>query len=764
MTTPIRFLLLLFFSGSIATSLGQAFTTLKSFGILTNVTGFDPRTTLVQGPDGMLYGTASEGEGNVRGTVFKLSPDGATFEVLKYFTNHNEGAYPGGDIAIAGIVLFGTTFEGGGDDYGTVFKLNIDGTGYSVLKSFTGTDGVRPSGLKLSGDMLYGITGGSTNGSVVFKMRKDGTDFAVVKEFPESGGEAVMGGLALSGSVLYGTTYVKATSGGWRIFKVNIDGTGFAVLKAVDFGNGPHSSLTLSDGVLYGTSHSGGSLGGGTVFRIKTDGTGYTVLKNFSLDGESYPWAGVILSDGVLYGATSWSGGGYGSVFKLNTNGSGYTALKEFAEGEGQPVAGLAMLDRALYGTTGGPSLGPQGRVFKVNPDGTGYAVLKLLKYSDTAYPRVGLTSSSNVIYGTTSGDVFKLNTDGTSFTVLTNLHGTYGLPNSVMILSGEVLYGTTYKFGISDSGFPPGHGTVFRVNTDGTGNRNLQTFTRGGPRGLASCGDMLFGALDGSDNSNYGVVFRMRMDGTDYTILKSFAGGEDGARPTSLMVSDGMLYGTSIGFDDSPSGTVFMMKTDGTGHVVLKRFTGGDDGAHPRHLTLSEGVLYGIADGGSRGYGTVFKLNTNGTGFTVLKYFDFGEEAAESTGPVISGRMLYGATSSTIFQLNLDGTGYSVLKYLSGKDGVWCKGITLVGKALYGTTADGGLLGEGTVFKIDLSAPRLSIRPLNESVVLSWSEPGFTLQAAPTPTGGYTNVPGATTPFTNSSTSGQRFFRLISN
>jgi uncharacterized repeat protein (TIGR03803 family) len=41
--------------------------------VLTNVTGFNPRSQLVQGPDGSLYGTTSSGEANAAGTVFSLN-------------------------------------------------------------------------------------------------------------------------------------------------------------------------------------------------------------------------------------------------------------------------------------------------------------------------------------------------------------------------------------------------------------------------------------------------------------------------------------------------------------------------------------------------------------------------------------------------------------------------------------------------------------------------------------------------------------------
>ena len=68
---------------------------LHSFGILTNVTGGYPQSGLVPGPNGTLYGTTSQGDGmwayTIKGTVFKIQPDGTGFTVLKYFTNRIEG-------------------------------------------------------------------------------------------------------------------------------------------------------------------------------------------------------------------------------------------------------------------------------------------------------------------------------------------------------------------------------------------------------------------------------------------------------------------------------------------------------------------------------------------------------------------------------------------------------------------------------------------------------------------------------------------------
>jgi uncharacterized repeat protein (TIGR03803 family) len=51
--------------------------------------------------------------------------------------------------------------------------VNTDGTGYAVLKHFTGGDGANPStGLTVSGSVLYGTTlaGGSWNNGTAFKI------------------------------------------------------------------------------------------------------------------------------------------------------------------------------------------------------------------------------------------------------------------------------------------------------------------------------------------------------------------------------------------------------------------------------------------------------------------------------------------------------------------------------------------------------------------------------------------------------------------
>jgi uncharacterized repeat protein (TIGR03803 family) len=208
----------------------QTFTTIKSFGILTNVTGANPQSTLVQGADGMLYGTATYGEGPVAGTVYRMQADGSGFTVLKFFTNYVEGVNPYPGLVLSGSALYGTTAHGGTGQVGTVFTLNTDGSGFTVLKNFTGSDGAHPyyAGPVLSGSALYGATysGGSSGYGVLFALNTDGTDYTVLHNFsgfPD--GASPNAALTLSGSVLYGTTENGGSSYSGTVFKIGTDGT-----------------------------------------------------------------------------------------------------------------------------------------------------------------------------------------------------------------------------------------------------------------------------------------------------------------------------------------------------------------------------------------------------------------------------------------------------------------------------------------------------------------------------------------------------------
>jgi len=386
------------------------------------------------------------------------------FNVIYTFTNSPGAGNWNSSLFLNSNTLYGTTYYGGSSSNGTVFKVNTDGSGYTLLKSFsalsnqpyqtqTNSDGAWPqAGLVLSNGILYGTTmnGGFYGGGTVFKIQTDGLGFGVLKHFPWQGGAVStntshpQADLVLVGNTLYGTSYYGGTSNTGTIFKLNTDGNGYAVLKSFSGnpqniylpsdGAMPYAGLLFDNGNLYGTTEGGGTLGYGTVFSISTNGSNYTVLKSFPGNGTGsnydgmLPVSGLVCHNGILYGTTQSGGTNtFGTVFSVSTNGGGYTVLKTFAgyPDGAIPESALTLSGNTLYGTTLYGGTGNNGTLFKINLDGTGYSILKNfppnisgtnidggLNYVATA----GLTLSGGVFYSTApiggaygSGTVFKL-------------------------------------------------------------------------------------------------------------------------------------------------------------------------------------------------------------------------------------------------------------------------------------------------------------------------------------------------------------------
>jgi uncharacterized repeat protein (TIGR03803 family) len=355
-------------------------------------------------------------------------------------------------------------------------------------------------------------------------------------------------------------------------------------------GANPYGGLILSGNTLYGTASQGGSSDNGTVFAIHTDGTRFTNLYSFTAfsnstnsDGAN-PKAGLILSGNTLYGTTTAGGSSsVGTVFAVNTDGTDFTNLHNFIYNSdgGDPQAGLVLSGNTLYGTASQGGSSDNGTVFAVHTDGTGFTTLHSFPFggSDGVRPVAGLILSGNTLYGTASGGgssygngtVFAVNINDMSFTNLHSFSATSisspftnsdgASPQADLILSGNTLYGTTVNGGSS------GNGTVFAVNTDGTGFTNLYSFTgdSGGANPQARLilsGNTLYGTarIGGSGGGN-GIVFAVNTDGTGFTILHNFTGGTDGTLPyAGLILFSNALYGTASGGGSSGNGTVFSL------------------------------------------------------------------------------------------------------------------------------------------------------------------------------------------------------------
>jgi uncharacterized repeat protein (TIGR03803 family) len=141
----------------------------------------NPRGALSQGPDGILYGTATAGGASGFGGVFKLQTNGSGFQVLHEFSSTGgDGRAPEGGVTIGGDgYLYGVTRFGGGAVNGSIFRLNTNGNSYGKLRALSGTN--REGGNPIAGlirgvdGALFGTTsaGGELGFGTLFRILPD---------------------------------------------------------------------------------------------------------------------------------------------------------------------------------------------------------------------------------------------------------------------------------------------------------------------------------------------------------------------------------------------------------------------------------------------------------------------------------------------------------------------------------------------------------------------------------------------------------------
>lgn len=340
------------YSGLIADNAGNFYgTTLyggaSGKGTIFRVNKTGTLTTIVNfgGPNGALpyaglsadaggnffYGTTTGGGANLFGTVFRLSPSG-TLTTLASFSGGTSGQDPlfSGVIADKSGNLYGTTYEGGTSNYGTVFKLSTDGK-LTTITSFTwGTDGAYPNSGLTADEVgnFYGTTsmgGSKTFGyGTVFKIDAVGTLTTVV-DFTGPNGASPKGRLiADTMGNLYGTTELGGVGHNGTVFKISATGTMTTLASFSGINGSRPLGALIADaaGNLFGTTRAGGAGGFGTVFKLDARGA-LTTLVSFNRINGKFPWAGLTAdAAGNLYGTTVMDGpGGNGTVFEITETG-----------------------------------------------------------------------------------------------------------------------------------------------------------------------------------------------------------------------------------------------------------------------------------------------------------------------------------------------------------------------------------------------------------------------------------------------------------
>ena len=157
-----------------------AMTTLVRFGIKPpNKKGGGCTVELLQANDGNFYGNCPIGGGGNGGTVFKMTPSGAFTNLVEFSNNDPKGAQPHAPLAEGNDGnLYGTTTVGGAYNYGTIFRVTLNGL-FKVLWNFDNPNKIHECQHPGTGPLVkdkegnfYGTTkwGGKSDWGTVFKL------------------------------------------------------------------------------------------------------------------------------------------------------------------------------------------------------------------------------------------------------------------------------------------------------------------------------------------------------------------------------------------------------------------------------------------------------------------------------------------------------------------------------------------------------------------------------------------------------------------
>ena len=730
--------------------------------------GSRPQSGLLKGADGRLYGTTIYGGPNSLGTVFALDPVTGTLTTIYAFSGA-DGSSPAARLVQGRDGrLYGTTTEGGPIDYGTVFALTTDGV-LTTLHTFGGDDGGAPrAGLLETGDgTLYGTAtfGGANGDGVIFKVPPGGA-LSVVASFSYSEtGSYPRGDLVLGrDGRIFGTTPYGGPKGGGTVFAVTTAGT-LTTLHAFDINDGSASHAGLIQapgGMLYGTTREGGTHYLGTVFSIDESGV-LTTLHNFSGGDGSHPEAPLLRTpDGQLFGTTTTGGdAGYGTVFTIDQSGT-LTTLHSFHYAEGRtPRGGLALGgDGLYYGTAESGGQSGEGAVFRLKAvaaprpptlvwptpaaiaAGTPLGAVQLNATASApgtfAYtPAAGtvLAAGANQVLSVafTPADPAEYTSAVARVTIdVVTPPPASGVP-ALATLGGEAagggrapqaglvegrdgrLYGTMMYGGASDVG------TLFAVDP-ATGARTT-LFAFSGANGSEPGGRLmqgrdgrLYGTTRYGGADGFGTVFAFDVAAGTLTTLRAFD-YTHGSNPQAGLIeaSDGTLYGTTMNGGPSGLGTIFSVDAAGVLTTIWafdQRFY-STHGGHPRGDLGQgrDGRIYGTTmNGGPKDAGTVFALNAAGNLITLHGFA--ASDGKSSYAALIQGPdgAFYGTTRfggahnmGTVFAMNEAGV-LTTLHHFSGGDGANPEAplVRALDGDLYGTTTTGGAGGFGTVFKLN--------------------------------------------------------------
>lgn len=561
--------------------------------------------SLVQGGNDKVYGvTPLGGSGNI-GTLFELDISGTVpaHKVLHHFSYATNAGSPTAVIVGNDDNLYGIT-NNTAPQGANVFRLDLSGSTpvYTVLYEFDYANnpglGVPNGGLSQGSDgKLYGTTynGGSNGNGTVFRLDASASaaNYTLLHEFDGVNSAKPQNGVTQGvDGKFYGSTTSGGLTGKGTIFQLDASGASPAYKDIHRFdgsGKRPGHLIQGKDGNLYGANAE-------HLFKFDISGVKptTTVLANLLKDSFSrydlYSQVNGLLQarDNKFYGIFENYSIDIADMFQLDTSGTSptyelITSLPKYRSNSPRPRGLIQASNGKFYGATltGGIGFsggGSGGTIYQYDLSGAEPIYTKLHEFDgiNGQNPRAGVIQASDgKLYGTTSlggqynlGTIFRIDISGVipAHTVLHSFDGTNGTSAEALIQGKD---GKLYGFGAI--GGVDGKGILYQLDISGAAlaYRVLHTFDFVGAAShlVQSRDGKFYGVTYNGGSLGKGTVFQLDATGVSptYKVLFEFDGTTGGSPSGLLLANDGNLYGTTDAGGDFNGGVIYRIKLDNT-------------------------------------------------------------------------------------------------------------------------------------------------------------------------------------------------------
>jgi uncharacterized repeat protein (TIGR03803 family) len=441
------------------------------------------------GSDGKLYGMTQRGGTSNNGTVFSILTNGSGF-VKIYDFDGTTGSNPMGSLSEASDgYLYGMTNQGGTANLGTAFKIMKDGSNFTKLLDFQGSNGASPQLgqlLEVQSGLFLGMTyqGGASNSGIIFSVSSTGV-FSVFKDFPQESclPEGLISDDAFAN--VFGITYRGGIYGNGTVFRTNTDGSNYSNITDLPGDGTYYSNLThTSDGSLWGVGATGVSAVSYSLFKTKDDGSNFQMITTMNDPAIGIrPTTLIDFSADYVYGVCQAGGStGSGTVFKIKNDGTGLTKIADVPGGTlgSRPyISAIKHSNGSLYGVSHEGGLDNSGVVYKVNAVGVYSKITDLIQPVTGGYPTaiIELNGGSLCVAtadgGTNNGGaLFIVDENGLSKETIINFTSQTGTGPSSMTQSVE-----GYIYVTLTDGGAQNQGTIIRILPDGSGYSKILDF-----------------------------------------------------------------------------------------------------------------------------------------------------------------------------------------------------------------------------------------------------------------------------------------------